>query len=127
MAVSSQPKRWLSIVGIGEDGVDGLSPVARRLVADAELVIGGKRHLALADPLIKGQRVSWPSPIGNILPELEKVRGRPVAVLASGDPFHYGVGDLLMRAVRADVVRVPDAPARRAPGEPDVLREERPR
>jgi len=102
MAVSSQPKRWLSIVGIGEDGVDGLSPVARRLVADAELVIGGKRHLALADPLIKGQRVSWPSPIGNILPELEKVRGRPVAVLASGDPFHYGVGDLLMRAVRAD-------------------------
>ena len=100
--MSSQPKRWLSIVGIGEDGVDGLSPVARRLVADAELVIGGKRHLALADPLIKGQRVSWPSPIVNILPELEKVRGRPVAVLASGDPFHYGVGDLLMRAVRAD-------------------------
>jgi precorrin-6Y C5,15-methyltransferase (decarboxylating) len=102
MAVSSQPKRWLSIVGIGEDGIDGLSPVARRLVADAELVIGGKRHLALADLVIKGQRVYWPSPIGDILPELEKVRGRPVAVLASGDPFHYGVGDLLMRAVRAD-------------------------
>jgi precorrin-6Y C5,15-methyltransferase (decarboxylating) len=102
MAVSSQPKRWLSIVGIGEDGVDGLSPVARRLVIDAELVIGGKRHLALADPLIKSRRLSWPSPIGDILPEIEKVRGRPVAVLASGDPFHYGVGDLLMRAVPAD-------------------------
>jgi precorrin-6Y C5,15-methyltransferase (decarboxylating) len=102
MAVSSQPERWLSIVGIGEDGVDGLSPVARRLVADAELVIGGKRHLALADPLIKGRRLSWPSPIGAILPEIDKARGRPVAVLASGDPFHYGVGDLLMRAVSAD-------------------------
>ncbi|HLG47364.1 MAG TPA: precorrin-6y C5,15-methyltransferase (decarboxylating) subunit CbiE [Reyranella sp.] len=102
MAVSSQPKRWLSIVGIGEDGVEGLSPVARRLVAGAELVIGGKRHLALADPLIEGRRVSWPSPIGDILPEIEKVRGRPVTVLASGDPFHYGVGDLLMRAVPAE-------------------------
>src|SRR6476661_4743068 len=101
MAVSSRPHRWLSIVGIGEDGVDGLSPVARRLVADAELVIGGKRHLALADSLIKGRQVSWPSPIGDILPEIEKIRGRPVAVLASGDPFHYGVGDLLMRAVPA--------------------------
>jgi precorrin-6Y C5,15-methyltransferase (decarboxylating) len=100
--VSSQPKRWLSIVGIGEDGVDGLSPVARRLVTDAELVIGGKRHLALADPLIKSRRLSWPSPIGDILPEIEKMRGRPVTVLASGDPFHYGVGDLLMRAVPAD-------------------------
>ena len=100
--MSSRPQRWLSIIGIGEDGIDGLSPVARRLVADAELVVGGKRHLALADPLIKSQRLSWPSPIGNALPEIEKFRGRPVAVLASGDPFHYGVGDLLMRGISAD-------------------------
>jgi precorrin-6Y C5,15-methyltransferase (decarboxylating) len=72
------------------------------LVSDAELVIGGKRHLALADPLIKGRRLSWPSPIGDVLPQIDKVRGHPVAVLASSDPFHYGVGDLLMRAVSAD-------------------------
>jgi precorrin-6B C5,15-methyltransferase / cobalt-precorrin-6B C5,C15-methyltransferase len=102
MAVSSRPQRWLSIVGIGEDGIESLSPVARRLISDAELVIGGKRHLALADPLIKSQRLAWPSPIGDALPEIEKHRGKPVAVLASGDPFHYGVGDLLMRAIRPD-------------------------
>jgi precorrin-6B C5,15-methyltransferase / cobalt-precorrin-6B C5,C15-methyltransferase len=94
--------RWLSIVGIGEDGAAGLSPVARQLVASAELVVGGKRHLALADGLIGGRRLSWPSPIGDALPEIEKYRGKPVAVLASGDPFHYGVGDLLMRSVPAD-------------------------
>ena len=63
---SNRPQRWLSIIGIGEDGVDGLSPVARRLVADAELVVGGKRHLALADALIRGQRLAWPSPIGDV-------------------------------------------------------------
>jgi precorrin-6Y C5,15-methyltransferase (decarboxylating) len=102
MAVSSRPQRWLSIIGIGEDGVDGLSPVAQRLVSGAELVVGGKRHLALVDPLIKSERLSWPSPIGDALPEIEKHRGRPVAVLASGDPFHYGVGDLLMRSVSPD-------------------------
>lgn len=90
--------RWLSIVGIGEDGVAGLSDVARRLVASAELVLGGKRHLALAADLIKGRQVAWPSPISNVLPEIEKHRGRPVVVLASGDPFHYGAGDMLMRA-----------------------------
>ena len=44
--------RWLAIVGIGEDGVDGLSPAARKLVAGAAVVFGGKRHLALADPII---------------------------------------------------------------------------
>ncbi|TMJ31288.1 MAG: precorrin-6y C5,15-methyltransferase (decarboxylating) subunit CbiE [Alphaproteobacteria bacterium] len=102
MAVSSRPQRWLSIVGIGEDGIDGLSPVAQRLISDAELVVGGKRHLALADPLIKGQRLAWPSPISDALPEIARHRGRPVAVLASGDPFHYGVGDLLRRAIPAD-------------------------
>lgn len=100
--MSSRPQRWLSIIGIGEDGIEGLSPIARRLVSGAELVVGGKRHLALADPLIKGQRLSWPSPIGDALPEIEKRRGRPVTVLASGDPFHYGVGDLLLRSISVD-------------------------
>ena len=92
---------WLSIVGIGEDGVDGLSPVAQRLIAAAELVVGGKRHLALADGLIRGRRLAWPSPIGEAMPEIEKHRGRPVVVLASGDPFHYGVGDMLLRSIPA--------------------------
>jgi precorrin-6Y C5,15-methyltransferase (decarboxylating) len=88
--------RWLSIIGIGEEGVAGLSPVAQQLVASAELVVGGKRHLDLADGLIRGRRLDWPSPIRDVLPEIEKHRGRPVVVLASGDPFHYGVGDLLL-------------------------------
>ena len=90
--------RWLSIVGIGEDGVEGLSCIARQLVGSAELVVGGKRHLALANGLITGDSLSWPSPIGDVISALERHRGRPVVVLASGDPFHYGVGDLLMRS-----------------------------
>jgi precorrin-6Y C5,15-methyltransferase (decarboxylating) len=94
--------RWLSIVGIGEDGIAGLSPVAQKLIASAELVVGGKRHLGLADGLINGRTLSWPSPIGDAVPQIEKHRGRPVVVLASGDPFHYGVGDLLMRSISAD-------------------------
>src|SRR3977135_807313 len=93
--------RWLSIVGIGEDGADGLSPVAQKLIAAAELVVGGKRHLGLADGLIRGRTLAWPSPIGEALPEIETQRGRPVVVLASGDPFHYGVGDLLLRSIPA--------------------------
>ena len=47
-AQTAAPRRWLSIVGIGEDGADGLTPVARGLIADAEIVFGGKRHLQLA-------------------------------------------------------------------------------
>jgi precorrin-6Y C5,15-methyltransferase (decarboxylating) len=93
---------WLSIVGIGEDGADGLSSVARQLIHSAELVVGGARHLELANELIRGRRLAWPSPIGDAFPEIQRHRGRPVAVLASGDPFHFGVGRQIAGFVPAD-------------------------
>jgi precorrin-6B C5,15-methyltransferase / cobalt-precorrin-6B C5,C15-methyltransferase len=104
MAVSAicTAQRWLSIVGIGEDGVDGLSSVARQLIGSAELVVGGARHLELANELIRGRRLAWPSPIGDAFPEIEIYRGRPVVVLASGDPFHFGVGKQIAAFVPTD-------------------------
>jgi len=95
-------QRWLSIVGIGEDGVEGLSSVARQLINSAELVVGGARHLELANKLIRGRRLAWPSPISDAFLEIERHRGRAVAVLASGDPFHFGVGKQIAAFVPAD-------------------------
>jgi precorrin-6Y C5,15-methyltransferase (decarboxylating) len=94
--------RWLSIVGIGEDGVEGLSSVARRLIGSAELVVGGARHLELADDLIRGRRLAWPSPMTDAFAEIRRLRGRAVTVLASGDPFHYGVGKQIAEFVPAE-------------------------
>jgi precorrin-6Y C5,15-methyltransferase (decarboxylating) len=94
-------ERWLAIVGIGEDGIDGLVPAARELIAQAEFVVGGKRHLALAGSL-KAETMTWPSPIENALDAIEARRGRSVCVLASGDPFFFGVGAMLMRRFTAD-------------------------
>jgi precorrin-6B C5,15-methyltransferase / cobalt-precorrin-6B C5,C15-methyltransferase len=100
--------RWLSIVGIGEDGIDALSPVARRLIGDAEIVFGGKRHLALASALIRGAARAWPSPFDRAVDEVLAQRGRPVCVLASGDPFVYGVGTVLARQINpAEMLAVP--------------------
>jgi precorrin-6B C5,15-methyltransferase / cobalt-precorrin-6B C5,C15-methyltransferase len=94
VATCTQP-RWLSIIGIGEDGVDGLSSVARRLIGAAELVVGGARHLELAGDLIRGRPLAWPSPMSDAFGEIKRHRGRSVVVLASGDPFHFGVGKQL--------------------------------
>jgi precorrin-6Y C5,15-methyltransferase (decarboxylating) len=100
--------RWLSIVGIGEDGIAGLTPVARALVEGAEVVFGGRRHLALAAPLIRGRARPWPSPFGRAVADVLGERPRQVCVLASGDPFHYGIGaQLACEVPPEEIVAVP--------------------
>ncbi|MFY0310088.1 precorrin-6y C5,15-methyltransferase (decarboxylating) subunit CbiE [Leisingera sp. D0M16] len=84
---------WLTIIGLGENGLDSLSDASRKALAEAEVVIGGPRHLELAGAAAKGQ--PWPVPF-SIGPVLE-MRGRKVAVLASGDPFWHGAGGSLAR------------------------------
>jgi precorrin-6Y C5,15-methyltransferase (decarboxylating) len=89
-------------LGIGEDGVEGLSPAAQRLLQAAELVVGGKRHLALAAPLVTGRQMPWPSPLAGAMDTILAQRPRPVVVLASGDPFCDGVGAMLAASVPAE-------------------------
>ena len=100
--------RWLSIIGIGQDGAHGLSPLAKGLVSSAELVVGGARHLDLAAQLIRGEQLPWPSPLHDAFPAILARRGRAVAVLASGDPFNFGVGKQIAGLVSADeLISVP--------------------
>jgi precorrin-6B C5,15-methyltransferase / cobalt-precorrin-6B C5,C15-methyltransferase len=103
--------RWLSIVGIGEDGVAGLSPVARGLLSGAEIVFGGRRHLGLVASLIRGAARPWPTPFDGAATEVLRHRGRQICVLASGDPFHYGVGAVLARHMDAREMIVVPAPS----------------
>ena len=60
---------WLHIVGIGEDGLDGLTPAARTVVEAAEVVIGGDRHHALSKN-VTAERVAWPSPFDALIDTL---------------------------------------------------------
>jgi precorrin-6B C5,15-methyltransferase / cobalt-precorrin-6B C5,C15-methyltransferase len=111
MREPASPSRWLSIVGIGEDGVEGLSAAARGLVANADIVFGGDRHLSLAASLIRGEAKLWPSPFSRGIDEVLSFRGRQVCVLASGDPFHYGVGSVLAGQVPPEETLVVPAPS----------------
>lgn len=106
----NHPGRWLSIVGLGEDGMDGLSPAAQRVIAAARLLVGGARHLALVTDT-GCERLAWPSPLTDAIPMILARRGEPVVVLASGDPFHFGVGATLARHIPADEMLVLPAPS----------------
>ena len=90
--------KWLSVVGIGEAGWAELSGVARSLVMQAKLVVGGARHLALL-PDFQTETLVWSSPIQASIQTILSRRGQPVCVLASGDPMCYGIGATLLRQV----------------------------
>jgi precorrin-6Y C5,15-methyltransferase (decarboxylating) len=88
----------LTIVGIGEDGLAGLSDASRNALEKAEVVFGGERHLKLA--CIDGRGKPWPVPFDAAC--VLARRGRPTAVLASGDPFWHGAGGSLAAQLSVD-------------------------
>ncbi|MEW2916768.1 precorrin-6y C5,15-methyltransferase (decarboxylating) subunit CbiE [Ruegeria sp. ANG10] len=91
---------WLTVLGLGEDGLDGLPPASRQVLERAEIVMGPPRHLSLI-PETDAQRVEWPIPFSDGLPMLAGFRGRPTVVLASGDPFWFGAGSVIARNFEA--------------------------
>ena len=102
---------WLSVVGIGEDGLAGLTPAARRLVDQAEVLVGGARHLAML-PEDERERIAWPKPMDAAIPAIAERRGRRVCVLASGDPSCFGAARKILRAVplaETEIVPSPSA------------------
>jgi len=100
----------IAVVGIGEDGLDGLTPVARRLIDDAEVIIGGGRHLALLPKdghHPKRRQMTWASPLKKTIKAIAQLRGKRICVLATGDPMHYGIGVTLAREFPGQVTIIP--------------------
>ncbi|NNK78325.1 MAG: precorrin-6y C5,15-methyltransferase (decarboxylating) subunit CbiE, partial [Litoreibacter sp.] len=93
---SSSP--WLHIVGIGEDGMDGLTPATRAVLEAADVIIGGDRHHGLSDS-VTAERISWPSPFDALIDTLRDLRGKRVVVLATGDPLWFSVGARIGRQI----------------------------
>ena len=89
---------WLHIVGIGEDGLDGLVPATRAVVEAAEVIIGGTRHHTLAGNA-GAERIAWPSPFDAMIDVINGLRGRRVVILVTGDPLWFSVGARIGRAI----------------------------
>ncbi len=104
-------KPWLSVIGIGEDGLAGLAPAACALIETAEVLVGGARHLGMV-PDRGAERIVWERPLTRTIEAIEARRGVRVTVLASGDPMWYGIGVTLSRRFpREEMTIVPQRSA----------------
>ncbi|WP_214472891.1 precorrin-6y C5,15-methyltransferase (decarboxylating) subunit CbiE [Mesorhizobium sp. dw_380] len=111
MSKNQASPKWLTIVGIGEDGLAGLGDEAKQRIAQAEIIFGGKRHLALVASFAKGEPRPWPVPFDPEMRDVLALAGRRVCVLASGDPFFHGVGAALARKIKPQAMHVIPAPS----------------
>jgi precorrin-6Y C5,15-methyltransferase (decarboxylating) len=84
----------IHIIGIGDDGLAGVTDAARHLLEQADLIIGSKQALELLPPL-KAQRLLVGDSFDEALQRLSRSTAERVVVLASGDPLFYGVARYL--------------------------------
>ncbi|MFS0900173.1 precorrin-6y C5,15-methyltransferase (decarboxylating) subunit CbiE [Mycolicibacterium litorale] len=94
------------VVGIGADGMAGLTPASAGELRRATTIYGSRRQLDLLDDTVRAERREWPSPL---LPALQAIRDEPrgdVHIVASGDPMLHGIGGTALRLFGPDRVTV---------------------
>jgi len=102
--------KWLSIIGIGEDGMAALPPATRSLIDRADVLVGCKRHLAMAGKDAR-PRITWATPLASTLDEIISHKNKRVCVLATGDPLWFGIATSLVRRVPIDEMTIIPSPS----------------
>jgi precorrin-6Y C5,15-methyltransferase (decarboxylating) len=102
-------KRWLTVIGIGEDGLDGLPASSHALIKDADILVGGARHLEKI-PDFGADRMDWGKGFFVAVEKLSGFKEKNVVVLASGDPMNFGAGSTLRKRYAAEEMFLIPAP-----------------
>ncbi len=105
------PEPWLTIIGIGDNGLSSLSPSALSLIWQAETIVVSERLDAVLEGMPPKTVLNWAEGFHDVLEKVLALRGRPVTVLATGDPMHFGIGATLRRHFPAEEMRVIPSPS----------------
>ena len=97
--------KWLTIIGMGEDGYEGLSAHAKLKLEDTEAIVGSTRLLSFL-PALKAERHEWPQPFSAVVEQIKPLRGRKTVILATGDPMNYGVVRKLLEFIPFDEMEI---------------------
>jgi precorrin-6B C5,15-methyltransferase / cobalt-precorrin-6B C5,C15-methyltransferase len=102
----SDPRSKLVILGIGDDGLTGLTESARRILMDADLILGAPPVLSLLEG-VPGRRQPLEPDMSLAIRQVREAlaTSRPVLV-SQGDPLFYGVARYLCDRLGKDQFEV---------------------
>jgi precorrin-6Y C5,15-methyltransferase (decarboxylating) len=96
---SQQPT--VSIVGIGDDGLDAVPETARKLILAAQLLAGNERALGLV-PATEAERIVIGADLEEVVRAINGSSAAQAVVLVSGDPLFYGLARFLCERIGND-------------------------
>ena len=94
---------------IGFHHRDLLPPFCLKIIQEARVLVGGRRHLA-SFPEFEGPKIELQSPLEKALEKLKEFSSQRVALLASGDPLFFGIGKRLLSLFPPEKLRFHPAP-----------------
>jgi hypothetical protein len=95
----------IQIVGIGDDGIEGLTASARQLVERAEVLIGAQSLLNAATST-KAEKVEIGGDLDAIVRKIQASRSKRLVLLTAGDPMFYGTARYLCDRLGKDSFEV---------------------
>ncbi|MCS7463722.1 precorrin-6y C5,15-methyltransferase (decarboxylating) subunit CbiE [Paenibacillus doosanensis] len=98
------------VIGIGDNGQEGLLPQYAKWVCESDVLVGGERQLQFF-PDYMGRTIVIKGGLSELAAKLkaEAEQGRSVVVLASGDPLFYGIGGYLSSKLDVEVYPSPSS------------------
>ena len=97
--------KWLTVVGMGEDGWEGLSNRARLAIKSADIIVGSTRLLSFL-PKTKAEIHEWPQPFSAVVEQIKPLTGRNTVILATGDPMNFGIVRKLLEFIPFDEMTI---------------------
>lgn len=88
----------INVIGLGPGNTDYITKLGEKLLNSSDVIIGGKRNLeSITD--FKGKKIELASNLKEIIEYIDNNKDKQISVLASGDPFIYGIGRYLSKNI----------------------------
>jgi len=91
----------VSIIGIGDDGLDAVPESTRKLILNAQLLAGNERTLGLVPPT-EAKRIVIGADLEAVVAAIDSSGVKQSAVLVTGDPLFYGLARFLCERIGQD-------------------------